>query len=684
MTHHAATTAWEALDPKVRSASVFTDKKSVQQLVLLMISHGIKEVVLCPGSRDIPLIHTVVNSGAFKTYSITDERSAGFFALGRALESGQAVAVIVTSGSALLNLHPAVSEAFYQQVPLLVISADRPFSWIGQMDGQTLPQSDVFKTLVRKSVSLPEVTADNSDEAWFCNRLINEALLELNHHVCGPVHINVPISDPFFEFASPLQAAYTATLPQAQAQEQLQPQAKTKTKTKAKSKAKSQQQVPELQQSSLERVICRYDAFTMPQLCPESQDSTTSDDERALSVAALRTTLRDYHVIMMVVGQETIFDHSLQSAQTQRAVQALKALAASGVIIVAENLANLERNGIECCPMGALDLLLAVQGGVPADDGLPRPDVVITLSGHIISKPLKRFLRSQKVEHWQVSPNGEIADLFGTLSTVLELPNHYFLQLLQEALQSADSYIDTDITAQRKILCERLVAKLQSIVQVRDEVSQDSDYSQRYAVVSFLDAVASMKAQPNWPEITVHLANSSAVRYAQQSAYSQFKEQLLSFCANRGVNGIEGSLSTALGYAAGCQQRLNFILIGDLSFFYDMNALAQEYIGNNVCIVLFNNYGGEIFRVLPQLNLNEDTFKYVTATHQLTAKAWAESRGFDYSEIHNLTALELINIMLPRWCRSDISAPRFIEVFTDSKRDAKELKKFQQQVLAYI
>ena len=125
---------------------------------------------------------------------MTDERSAAFFAIGLALHGGSPAAVCCTSGSALLNIHPAVSEAFYQQVPLIVISADRPGAWIGQMDGQTLPQPSVFGPLVKKSVNLPEIHTD--EDEWHCNRLINEALLELNHHGKGPVHINVHLSAP--------------------------------------------------------------------------------------------------------------------------------------------------------------------------------------------------------------------------------------------------------------------------------------------------------------------------------------------------------------------------------------------------------------------------------------------------------------------------------------------------------
>ena len=124
---------------------MYTDKKNILQLVALLEAHGITKVVLCPGSRNIPLVHTLSNHPNFTCYPVTDERSAGYFAIGLALNGGKPAAVCCTSGTALLNLHPAVAEAFYQNVPLVVISADRPAAWIGQMDGQTLPQPGVFQ-----------------------------------------------------------------------------------------------------------------------------------------------------------------------------------------------------------------------------------------------------------------------------------------------------------------------------------------------------------------------------------------------------------------------------------------------------------------------------------------------------------------------------------------------------------
>ena len=103
---------------------MYSTKRNIQQLAVLLREHGISQIVLCPGSRNIPLSQTLIRSGFYKCYPVTDERSAGFYAMGLALHGGQPVAVVCTSGSALLNLHSAVAEAYYQQVPLVIISAD--------------------------------------------------------------------------------------------------------------------------------------------------------------------------------------------------------------------------------------------------------------------------------------------------------------------------------------------------------------------------------------------------------------------------------------------------------------------------------------------------------------------------------------------------------------------------------
>ena len=174
---------------------MYCSKENVNILTALLVAHGVRHAVCCPGSRNAPIVHNLTECPDIRCYPVTDERSAGFYALGMSQALAQPVAVCVTSGTALLNLAPAVAEAYYQQRPLVVISADRPPQWIDQLDGQTLPQPDALGRFVRKAVSLPEPHDD--EERWYCNRLVNEALLEQ----FGPVHINVPITEPLFDFS---------------------------------------------------------------------------------------------------------------------------------------------------------------------------------------------------------------------------------------------------------------------------------------------------------------------------------------------------------------------------------------------------------------------------------------------------------------------------------------------------
>ena len=154
---------------------MFSNKENINILTALLMAHGVEDAVVCPGSRNAPIVHNLNECGAIRCRPVTDERSAGFYALGLAQATGRPVVVCVTSGTALLNLAPAVAEACFLNVPVVVVSADRPAAWIGQLDGQILPQPDALGRFVRKAVSLPE-PKDNI-ERWFCNRMINEAML---------------------------------------------------------------------------------------------------------------------------------------------------------------------------------------------------------------------------------------------------------------------------------------------------------------------------------------------------------------------------------------------------------------------------------------------------------------------------------------------------------------------------
>ena len=184
-----------------------SDKSIVRLLVEISFHSGLRHVVISPGSRNAPLTISFAALPQFHCYSVVDERSAGFFALGLAQQLREPVALVCTSGSALLNYAPAVSEAYYQNVPLMVISADRPQEWIDQADGQTIRQLGVFTNFIRYACQLPVDTA-SVDDQWYANRLINEAFYHACFPVGGPVHINIPLREPLygkfdFEFSQP-------------------------------------------------------------------------------------------------------------------------------------------------------------------------------------------------------------------------------------------------------------------------------------------------------------------------------------------------------------------------------------------------------------------------------------------------------------------------------------------------
>lgn len=548
---------------------MYSDKKNILQLVALLRAHEIRNIVLCPGSRNTPIIHTLANHPYFTCYSVTDERSAGFFALGLALSGGRPAAVCCTSGTALLNLHPAVAEAFYQQVPLVVISADRPASWIGQMDGQTLPQPNVFGPLVKSSVNLPEI--HTSEEEWYCNRLVNEALLELNHHGKGPVHINVPISEPLFQFTA--------------------------------------EDLPDV------RVITRYQGLNV-------YDRQYDD---------LITRLNGYTKRMMVVGQMNLiylFERKICK------------LLYKHFAWLTEHTGNQTVPGI---PVKNFDAIIY---SLPEEEQAKLvPDLLITYGGHVVSKRLKQLLRKHPPkEHWHVAADGQVADTFCSLTTVIEMDPFEFLEKIAYLLENKP--------------CEYPKRWEQLSKQMAEP---DFAFSEMAAIGKVL------KSLPT--DAVLHLANSSTVRYAQLFQIPDSVE----VCCNRGTSGIEGSLSTALGYAW-ASDKLNFVLIGDLSFFYDMNALWCNHLRGNLRIMLLNNGGGEIFQSLPGLKMEARTHRFVTALHQTKAEGWAQERGFDYTAVHTM---EELDAALLDFMQADQQGnPKFMEVFTDKAEDVRLLKEY--------
>lgn len=552
---------------------MYSDKKNILQLVALLRAHNVTKVVLCPGSRNAPIIHTLANHPSFTCYSVTDERSAGFFALGLALHGGQPAAVCCTSGTALLNLHPAVAEAFYQSVPLIVISADRPAAWIGQMDGQTLPQPGVFNTLVKKSVNLPEIHTD--EDEWYCNRLINEALIELNHHGKGPVHINVPVSEPLFQFNT--------------------------------------EELPEV------RVMTRYQGLNV-------YDRNYNE---------LIDRLNKYNKRMIIVGQMNLI-YLFEKKYSK--------LLYKHFAWLTEHIGNQTIPGL---PIKNFDAALYAMSKEMEEQMVP--ELLITYGGHVVSKRLKKFLRQHPPkEHWHVSPDGEVVDLYGSLTTIIEMDPFEFLEKIASLLETK--------TPEYPRMWENYCKMLPT---------PELPYSEMSAIGSLIQSLPIKCA--------LHLANSSTVRYAQLFNLPSTIE----VCCNRGTSGIEGSLSTAIGYAA-ASDKLNFVVIGDLSFFYDMNALWNGHFGCNLRILLLNNGGGEIFQTLPGLDMSTDSHRFVVATHKTSARGWAEERGFLYQKVEN--GEQLTEAMKLFTQPELLTQPVLMEVFTNKEEDASLLKDYYHQL----
>ena len=178
---------------------MMNEKIGLLHLAWLLEKSNIRHLVISPGSRNAPIITIINKNTDIQCHTIVDERSAAFFALGMAQQLQQTVAIVCTSGTAVLNYAPAIAEAYYQRVPLLILTADRPLEWIDQADGQTIRQQNIYANYIRKSVQLPQVIT-NSENLWHNNRLINDAINATNYPVPGPVHINIPIQEPLYGF----------------------------------------------------------------------------------------------------------------------------------------------------------------------------------------------------------------------------------------------------------------------------------------------------------------------------------------------------------------------------------------------------------------------------------------------------------------------------------------------------
>lgn len=520
------------------SVGLTSDKPAARMLAGLLAAHGIRQVVVSPGSRNVPLVMALARSGEFDCHVVVDERSAAFVALGMSLQSGLPVAVCCTSGTALLNYAPAVAEAYYRRIPLIVVSADRPEEWIDQDDSQTLWQQDALAPYVKRRADI-SARLDFANGEWWVNRVINDALLEAVHGRPGPVHINIRLDAPL-SAQSPAPAA-------------------------------------------------------LPRLIAEMEPESTLSAERVRLLCSLLASPRR---VMVVAGFHT------PDARLNKALGRIAAL--PNAVVLTESISNLHNPLF----VSRIDSTLCRLDA--ASRKLMAPDMVITLGGALVSRHIKEWIRSlpPATEHWHVGVTHTTVDCFKHLSLRVEMEPDIFMSRIATAMQRHRAPSDY------ASLWHEAAREADRIHRIKIDAAPWSD----------LKALAGVFARipRQW---NLHLSNGTPVRYAQFFDCNRIHR---SDC-NRGVSGIDGCTSTALG-ASTVYKGVTLLISGDMSFQYDIAALSSELMNPRFKMIVMCNGGGGIFRFINTTRALPETDRYFSAGTRLPLRDLCRGYGIAYSE----------------------------------------------------
>jgi 2-succinyl-5-enolpyruvyl-6-hydroxy-3-cyclohexene-1-carboxylate synthase len=544
-----------------------------QSIIEICLAKGITNIIISPGSRNAPLTIGFAQNPNFKCYSIADERCAAFFALGIAQQTKLPTAIVCTSGSALLNYYPAVAEAFYSQIPLIVISADRPQSKIDIGDGQTIRQENVFQNHSVFNANLNEEASVENDLK--INKAIETAILQK-----GPVHINAPFEEPLYETVDTLSVQSKIT--------------------------HSEEIIGTKIIENIDDVISVYNAAGSKLILVGVNEANSIDPEIVANFA------HDPSVVVLTETTSNLHDPSF---------------------------------------INSIDTLIT-----PFDDAdfkAFQPEILITFGGMIVSKRIKAFLRKYKPkEHWHIDTL-RAYDTFSALTKHFVVqPNDFFKALFaKSAVTESDYFAKIDkIYALRKNKRQEYVDKIPF-----------SDFKVFEKVIESLPAKSQLQ-----------ISNSSAIRYAQLIDIDPTIEV---FC-NRGTSGIDGSTSTAIGAAVGNEKQTVFIT-GDIGFLYDSNALWNSYIPKNFKIVLINNGGGGIFRILPGHEEKPVFNTYFETSHHLTAEHLAKMYGMYYYTANDGISLE--KNLKSFYDQND--SPAILEIFTPTLENDVILKQYFKELV---
>ncbi len=558
---------------------MISDKKHIQQLAALFLKKGITDIVISPGSRNAPMINTFTGIPEFHCRNIVDERSAAYFAIGLALAKQKPVAIVCTSGTATLNYTPAIAEAFYQNIPLIVLTADRPGYWIDQVESQCIRQENIYRNFTKKGISLP--LGESEKELWFAARQINECLNLAVSGTPAPVHINIPLEEPLHQLIE-------TELPE----------------------------VKEIEMAEIRSQITENELIRLTETIIQSQK------------------------ILVLAGQ--------LNPNPELGKSLAEFVVKTGAVVLHEHLSNL--TDLQFC--GSIDLSMV--GILDENNELYQPDLLISFGGQLVSKSLKQFLRKNKpAQHWHLSLGGEHFDTYQSLTKVIRTDVSDFFEAISEQVQSSE-----------KNYLQLWKNKEVPVNQLRDKFVKNIGFCDLKTFELIGHAIPS--------NTVVHLGNSSPVRYA----LIHNRVENAQYFSNRGTAGIDGCLSTAVGFASE-SDILNTIILGDLSFFYDSNALWNKYIGSNLRIIVIHNGGGNIFGMIKGPAGSPAFAEHFFAENTHKAEVLAKAFGLNYFKAEN--EVELVQA-LKEFYSPEQQQAALLEVFTDAEVNTRVFRELFKEV----
>jgi 2-succinyl-5-enolpyruvyl-6-hydroxy-3-cyclohexene-1-carboxylate synthase len=552
-----------------------TDKPIVHQLAQLVAAKGIRYAVISSGSRNAPLVIAFHSQKKIKCLSVIDERSAAFFALGLAQQSKSPVALVCTSGSAVLNYAPAIAEAYYQKVPLLIFTADRPLEWIDQDDGQTIRQSSIFSNFIKASFTIP-AEFSHPDYSWFAQRIASEAVnIACEKWNCGPVHINVPLREPLY--------------------------------------GESGKMTDTIKEVRIETILKKLNPESESELIREWKNA-----KKKMLICGLHKPCSKVNELLSLIA------------------------ANSSTVVITETTSNMNDSKFICNVDGYIESLTDI------DRKNLAPDLLVTFGGAVTTKKFKAYLRKYKPKHhWHLSTNSAHTDTYQSLTRVITADEEELFSLLAKH----KSQYKSDYSSRINKIAKGALAKLNEY----GKQIPFSDFKTFQLIWEYLPENSNMQ-----------LGNSSPIRYA--NLLDSLPGSGINYFSNRGVSGIDGCMSTAAG-AAFASNKITTLIVGDLSFMYDLNALWNKSLPANLRIIVINNGGGGIFRIIDskEAPLLEEYFE---AAHGTKLEPFVKAFGIPYYSAYDEESLRQ---GLSELYQPGNTKPVVLEVFTPRLKNAQVL-----------